>query len=111
MFKKALLYPIPLTLFMALYTSGALTYKLNLSGTGTLFALIICLLFSMIMIAIPILLALYSDTKYKALIIVLDVMSFLPFGIVLYIISVILGVIELVKHGENVPTKKNKTKK
>ena len=111
MFKKALLYPLPLTLFMALYTSGDLTYKLNLSGVGTLFALVICLLFSMIMIAIPILLALYSDTKYKALIIFLDIMSFLPFGIVLYIISLFLGVIGFMKRDENVSTQKNKSKK
>ena len=53
---------------------------------------------SIIFVSIPVFLALKSNSKHKAWIIILDMLCFIPLGVVLYLVSLIWSVCAIVKH-------------
>lgn len=53
---------------------------------------------SIIFVSIPVFLALKSNSKHKAWIIILDMLCFIPLGVVLYLVSLIWSVCAIVKY-------------
>lgn len=93
--KFALLFSIPTSLLISLSVSADLVLKKIISQTAYLPYFILILLGSMIVLSIPTSIALYKEYKHKGWIIGLALCCFVPFGTILYLISLIWSVILL----------------
>lgn len=85
---KSLLFALPTSILLSINVGTDLWLKMGLDYDAHLRILGLALALSLCLIALPIWLALSSKNKYKIWIICLDVFCFLPFGTILYLISI-----------------------
>ena len=105
MFKKVLLYPLPVAILCAIIGTSGIWYFFDLSVANMLLCFLMYLTVLIILLGIPIFLALNSNSKHKTAIITLDIVGML-IG-VLYIVSLVWGIIEYSKSGKrkfNIPS-------
>jgi len=93
--KSALLFSILTSLLISISVSADLVTKGIIYQTEYLQYFILIILGSMVVLSIPITISLYKDYKHKGWIICLALFCFLPFGTVLYLISLIWSIILL----------------
>ena len=93
--KSALLFSILTSLLISISVSADLVTKGIIYQTEYLQYFILITLVSMVVLSIPITLSLYKDYKHNGWIICLSLLCFLPFGTVLYLISLIWSIILL----------------
>lgn len=86
---KSILFALPTSLFLAISVSGDLLARTGIYWDGYWSVFFIVLAVSAALISIPITLAQHSKTRNKGWIIALSVLCFLPFGVILYFISLV----------------------
>lgn len=86
---KSILFALPTSLFLAISVSGDLLARNGMYWDRYWSAFLIVLAVSAALISIPIALAQHSKTRNKGWIIALSVLCFLPFGVILYFISLV----------------------
>ena len=91
--KKALLYSFPTALLISMSMSATLMLRGSTSQSGYLSDLVLCIVLSVLILAIPVTISIYKQYKYRGWIIGLALCSFLPFGTVLYLISLIWSIV------------------
>jgi len=104
-FFKSLLWSAPVALLLSIMQSYDMALKLQNYPSYRyesiydldLMCQLILFCVGIIFISIPVFLSLKSDTKYKGWIITLDMLCFIPFGILFYFISLIWSICEIVK--------------
>ena len=108
--RKTMLYSFPASMLMAIDINAdlLLKYGFKYNGIQQLEVLLILIGLGMCFVGIPIYLALSSEDKYKKWIIWLAALCFLPFGTILYFISLIWAIIVKIKQIKN--TKKSNQK-
>lgn len=94
---KSVLFSLPTSIFIGLTTSGDAMYKYKEKygvwpdDNGTSVFTITTLL-AIILLSIPIAIALYKDKENKGWIIALSLLSFLPFGTIMYAASLLWAI-------------------
>ena len=92
-FVKSLVYSMPVSILIAIMSANNVAIQLDnyyvfYSWNDLYLVSWLCLfILSTLILSIPIALALKSDSKNRAWIITLDMLCFLPFGIIFYLIS------------------------
>lgn len=92
--RKTMLYSLPTSILMAIYINAdlLLKYGFEYSGIQQLEVLLILIGLGVCFVGFPIYLALSSEDKNKKWIIWLAVLCFLPFGMILYFVSLIWAI-------------------
>lgn len=94
-FVKSLVYSMPVSILIAIMSANNVAIQLDnyyvfYSWNDLYLVSWLCLfILSTLILSIPIALALKSDSKNRAWIITLDMLCFLPFGIIFYLISLV----------------------
>lgn len=94
-FVKSLVYSMPVSILIAIMSAYNVAIQLDnyyvfYSWNDLYLVSWLCLfILSTLILSIPITLALKSDSKNRAWIITLDMLCFLPFGIIFYLISLV----------------------
>ncbi len=108
--RKTLLYSLPASILIALdiNTKLLLKYGFQYQGIRQIDVLLILIGLCVCLVGLPIYLALYSENKNKSWIICLAALCFLPFGAILYCISLVWAItISFNKIKKNILDKKN----
>ena len=108
--RKTLLYSLPASILMALDINAKLLlkYGFQYQGIQQIEVLLILIGLCVCLVGLPIYLALYSENKNKSWIICLAALCFLPFGAILYCISLVWAItISFNKIKKNILDKKN----
>ena len=92
--RKAILYSLPTSILMAIYINAdlLLKYGFEYNGIQQLEVLLILIGLGVCFVGLPIYLALSSEDKNKTWIIWLAALCFLPFGMILYFVSLIWAI-------------------
>ncbi len=93
MLLKAILLSISTSWLLAAETAGNLAIKAGQLNSDTyMLNFFVAFIIALCVVCIPAWFALKSKSNHKTVIIVLDLLCFLPFGTVLYIVSLIWGI-------------------
>jgi hypothetical protein len=90
--NKSILYSLPTSILFAIHINANLILKYGTNYANPILALLLLWLLSTCFIGLPIYLALNSKSKHKGWIVGLAVLCFLPFGTLLYFISLIWAI-------------------
>ncbi len=96
---KAIMFSLPSSIFIGLTASGGAMAKYKMiygvwpddSGIGIICIVVVFL--AVVFLSMPIAIALHKDLKDKGWIIAMSLLSFLPFGIIMYLISLVWSVL------------------
>lgn len=96
-FKWGLLCSLPTSLLISISVSADLSLKQHIGYNEYLYYFIVMTLVSLIFLSVPVTIALHENYRYKGWIIGFALCCFLPFGTLLYLVSLVWALALLFK--------------